>query len=514
MANTTGNLSESPFATPAVFPPLRSSRNGSITSLSTASRLDKEVRAQTLDQIHNSACNTETLTTFNEFTSPPSASCGNDGKGIASELHGGLSGLYNRFRASVGNVRDIVSQITEDGHIDNKSLRDSQISSSSLAPTNGQITDPYKALNPSTDLLRANQGTVAERPFFAENSGLDSGKYEKDQYNVSTSLANSSSPSTPIFSSTQVTTRAPNFSAVIDVNPKAIKEREFNGETSSTMMAAKSTTSSKTLLNLPAEAHIIKSSDKPYSQISFDNLKELDSGKIQKAQISWPILDDKTGAATWFSENSINNRIRNARKNGLAPDSKYAIPDSGLESIREPICSPEPTSGVNNNTVEASRIVSNPAFTQDDSLNGIMGGDAMSAAVTEQSQKQNHQDIEPTINKMLIPLQARLPHVPDSYRSPALPESAVTGPLNTSQQGSHNSDPGRDMDVVRATTTSQLKVQGIFPPNSETRTNNVFLQIKSKILNKEFWMRDENARDCFYCGDSFSTFRRKHHCSK
>ncbi|KAK5126571.1 hypothetical protein LTR85_009505 [Meristemomyces frigidus] len=36
--------------------------------------------------------------------------------------------------------------------------------------------------------------------------------------------------------------------------------------------------------------------------------------------------------------------------------------------------------------------------------------------------------------------------------------------------------------------------------------------LKRRVISKEFWMRDENARDCFYCGESFSTFRRKHHC--
>lgn len=37
-------------------------------------------------------------------------------------------------------------------------------------------------------------------------------------------------------------------------------------------------------------------------------------------------------------------------------------------------------------------------------------------------------------------------------------------------------------------------------------------KLRSKLLNKEFWMRDENAKDCFHCGEPFSTFRRKHHC--
>ncbi|KAK8196110.1 Mitochondrial distribution and morphology protein 12 [Zalaria obscura] len=36
--------------------------------------------------------------------------------------------------------------------------------------------------------------------------------------------------------------------------------------------------------------------------------------------------------------------------------------------------------------------------------------------------------------------------------------------------------------------------------------------LKRRVISKEFWMKDENARDCFYCGGAFSTFRRKHHC--
>ncbi|CCE61308.1 hypothetical protein TPHA_0A02260 [Tetrapisispora phaffii CBS 4417] len=35
---------------------------------------------------------------------------------------------------------------------------------------------------------------------------------------------------------------------------------------------------------------------------------------------------------------------------------------------------------------------------------------------------------------------------------------------------------------------------------------------QERILLKEYWMKDENARECFICGKSFNTFRRKHHC--
>ena len=37
-------------------------------------------------------------------------------------------------------------------------------------------------------------------------------------------------------------------------------------------------------------------------------------------------------------------------------------------------------------------------------------------------------------------------------------------------------------------------------------------RLRSKVLSKELWMRDETAKECFYCGEPFSTFRRKHHC--
>jgi 1-phosphatidylinositol-3-phosphate 5-kinase len=44
--------------------------------------------------------------------------------------------------------------------------------------------------------------------------------------------------------------------------------------------------------------------------------------------------------------------------------------------------------------------------------------------------------------------------------------------------------------------------------------NDPAARLRNKVLAKELWMRDETAKECFYCGEPFSTFRRKHHCSK
>lgn len=35
---------------------------------------------------------------------------------------------------------------------------------------------------------------------------------------------------------------------------------------------------------------------------------------------------------------------------------------------------------------------------------------------------------------------------------------------------------------------------------------------QNRLLDRDFWMKDENAKYCFRCGEPFTTFRRKHHC--
>lgn len=523
MANTTEHVSESPSASSVALPQLRSSRNGSVHSLSTTSRFDKEARAQTLDQIHSSASNTETLTTFNEYTSPPSASSGIDGKGIAGELHGGLSGLYNRLRASVGNVRDIVSHITEDGHPDEKPSRESQLHLSSSTHSNSQSVDSSRASNPSTDSLFKSQGSTVGRPSLAENFGEQN---EKDQHNrpkrtsaiaigvpLQASSSSSSLTSGSIAPLTQSATRAAALPAVAEVNVNAIKERDPGGGHVSSNPIAKSATLLKQPVVMPAEFFLDKSIDKQSVETSVNSVTANDAGQSQKVQASRPILDTTSGATTRFSDQVPNNRLRNPRKNDFATDDRLILSDSGFEPINEPIRSPtKPSASKSKDAAENSRTTTHPATTRGDILPGTQVGDFTSNIAGEPSQKRNHQRPEPSGNKPLVPSRAKLTRSPGSHRSQTSRESATTGLPNTAQQNLSSIEVGEDIDGYRI--TSQLRTQATSPQNKDARATNVFSQIKSKILNKEYWMRDENARDCFYCGDPFSTFRRKHHCSR
>jgi 1-phosphatidylinositol-3-phosphate 5-kinase len=63
--------------------------------------------------------------------------------------------------------------------------------------------------------------------------------------------------------------------------------------------------------------------------------------------------------------------------------------------------------------------------------------------------------------------------------------------------------------------TKRRRTAGLEAQHRDARVpSTAALQPRNRILSKDFWMRDENCKECFHCGDTFSAFRRKHHCRK
>ncbi|KAL8698000.1 MAG: hypothetical protein Q9201_006809, partial [Fulgogasparrea decipioides] len=159
----------SPSVSTLDLPRSRHSRRSSIGSLATTSQLDKDPISQALDHINHHASHTDTLTTFNEYTSPPPSSSGGDGKGLAGELQGGLTGLYTKFRASVGNVRDIVSQATEHKAIEEQSLKSPQL----------VLPSPTTVSSSKVQTLRSSNSSITNinvESFASSDTHLPSGK--------------------------------------------------------------------------------------------------------------------------------------------------------------------------------------------------------------------------------------------------------------------------------------------------------------------------------------------------
>ena len=154
---------DSPSASSFLLPQLRHPRRGSLASLSSASQIDKDTLSQALDQIHSTASQTETLTTFNEYTSPPSSSSGPDTKGIASELQGGLSGLYNRFKVSVGNAKDIVNPRDEDVAVENAPLKSPRAATYSPKPLSKSGLESAREMSSSNSTTQATSTTGSGR---------------------------------------------------------------------------------------------------------------------------------------------------------------------------------------------------------------------------------------------------------------------------------------------------------------------------------------------------------------
>ncbi|CAK7265455.1 Mitochondrial distribution and morphology protein 12 [Sporothrix epigloea] len=95
------------------YPFDRSSRHNSIGSMSVSSVVDKEQLAHTLDKIHTSASQSHALTTFNDFSTPPSTAPITESKGSAGELvQQGLSGFYSRLKEAVVGAKAVSGEVT------------------------------------------------------------------------------------------------------------------------------------------------------------------------------------------------------------------------------------------------------------------------------------------------------------------------------------------------------------------------------------------------------------------
>jgi hypothetical protein len=96
-------------------------------------------------------------------------------------------------------------------------------------------------------------------------------------------------------------------------------------------------------------------------------------------------------------------------------------------------------------------------------------------------------------------------------------ESSDTIPQSTTPVPQQNEEElAVDTIPLQKTSSCDSDTQSIMTTFSVSNTNSL-----SKILNrlrgesesnKEFWMPDEQCRECVSCNTPFNFFRRKHHC--
>ena len=516
---------DSPSASSFLLPQLRHSRRGSLASISSANQLDKEALSQALDQIHSSASQTESLTTFNEYTSPPPSSAGPDTKGIASELQGGLSGLYSRFRASVGNVKDIVILGAEDVAEENSSLKSPRAATYSPKPPSKNVSECARGPNSSNSTGQVTSAPGSGRQSPLGNVNIEGGNYETRQSikpstkslgsastsakSVAASLAALKSPPVTMAQAAQPTVIGP---ALADHNAGAVKRFGTNADPVSATRITVSAEPQRLARISRRQSYLAEPSAQGGSDIFGSNTSECltsrnsSQGGKQKRDIS--VLGDANSAL------KSPDGLEVVSSRAASTDSVRPFPD--LED------GPDKTAGAgigfasDPNNLHLDRptmVVSNYANGQDDvsSVPNINNSrDALVDDVVRTGGDYQHMRM-PLRKTMAPPLITR--SQPSSL-SISRASSSDAESLNNSPLPTRPQQPAAGSHEANSIQSNNSQYLASAATHRDPRTMHMFSQVKNKVLNKEYWMKDENARDCFYCGDSFSTFRRKHHCSE
>ena len=520
--------SGSPSASSFLPPQLRHSRRGSLASLSSSQQLDKEALSLALDQIHNTASQTETLTTFNEYTSPPTSSSGPDTKGIASELQGGLSGLYNRFRASVGNVKDIVNPGAEDV-VQNAPVKSPRVATYSPKPPSKNLFESARDTSSSNSTTQATSATGSGRQSPQGNVDAEGERQETRQRSkpsakslgsASTSAKSGTgsiialrSPPATLTQAAQLITISP---ALADVNISAVKQVDTNQDPVSAARNISPAESQRLARSSRRPSHVTEMSAQGGVDVSestpSENLVSRNASQVgSKQQRGGPVPKDANSA---LDPPDRSERSEIAGLRAASTDSTRPFPN--LEGATEEIAHDATGALSDSNNTQQDRpamVITSPSNAQADiysisKINNTRGTTAGEVATTEGG----HQHINLPLRKTMAPPLITRSHSPNlslSRVSTSDTESMDNSPLPTRSQILAGRSQG-------APPTQNINPQhlALAATQRNTRPMNVFSQVKNKVLNKEYWMKDENARDCFSCGDSFSTFRRKHHCSK
>ncbi|KAJ5574394.1 uncharacterized protein N7459_008821 [Penicillium hispanicum] len=499
-------------------------RRGSKSSLATT-QTERENMNAALDQIHTTAYQSDSLTHFNDFTSPPAPASVVDDKVLSEELQGGLSGLYSRFRTSVGGMRDIVSgaaKTTDKNSMESPGVKSPPTERSmtkSVSDTAGGTAD-YPPSHPDSS-----QGSRLHSPVVTSfQNGQDAaprpnaGKNSKKSSKSASISSKTSVSASPVMKSSIAPLAKPSGSSIA-VDP-AITQIHVN-------TVSQEHRSRSSSVNVPtpgikkADSASIGSRDGP-----MDTSMSQTSSALSQNLLHSPVLSTKTQESLHEDQDPLEGSdlpshiSDNQSRNSVSSD-KPRLPDSlpqpGIprslkhtEPSHDALPQPHesrsnsrmsfayeeqaaPISGSNNHqkaTVAPAEVGISRAEPSPIGVAPVSREDTEFSEISRPSvPAKTSENSIPTANRNRLPgyVLSRASTAETSTTAPSLP------PLNTNVESVTGQAPQDDLPPV---------VEG----------DSVLLQLRSKLLSRDFWMRDENAKDCFYCGEPFTTFRRKHHC--
>ena len=435
------------------FLPLNRQRRSSVMSV--ASTLDKDTLNQALDNIHRAASCSDALTTFNEFAAPPSKGNSREGLGITGDIQGSLNGFYNRIKASVGVSKEGTPEksANADGADDNTSIKSGVTVGSSRA----QVSKYGPGIKRRPDTGLTNLSLNAESNNHAEfDPNLASATPRQDNLKNSTPVKPLSTASSSIHLGDKATPAKPSNGVKSFATPKIGPSGPTVAETTTTI--AKGQPDRKSLPS--TETLLIEAVDQTRTD-AIEALKATDP-KTLRPKLT---LQQKPGQSSTMQSD-------------LTSESDD---ESGLETAK-----PEPMK-------ETRTDVSTG--------NPLMASDKL--ATHRGSNNPKTREPQPDPQKMAP--QPRMP-ILGLVRGHSATSTAVST-ISTTRQIGENED-----EIAQSISRLPTHLDDGLKKSRTSQSSSVFNNFKKRVLSREYWMRDENAKDCFYCGDSFSAWRRKHHC--
>lgn len=467
------------------------SRRGSLTSLPGATPVDKEQLAQALDKIHSTACQSETLTTFNEFAPPPPSSSNPESKGLAGDImQNSLSGLYSRFKGAVGVGKEKAASSSVKG--DNESLDATSVKSqnaSNLTPTSKGSSGPAREDSGLTasPIQISTASSQLQSPTVSSSMGTLSEMQSQAMKSSKASL--SSIPTT-----SKSVTRPP-------INP-----------------LAKATPSSVIVPTVaPVNAVAFKEGEKARLGSSDGNIPD----KTNKKSIldrSEPIpVSDYAHPGTLGSIGASDGKRFPGHPSGLEESDSFDLDSMKGESAGRmslgKLDSEKESQDVNYSSIDAgttkrTKSTSSPK-TASSALSFIKTSDSRPNAaprhlVSEAARR------TPAVERIT---QSHLPGYQASCTSSTDRSTAEASPINTSAHNDVQHDTFSTDERYSRTHSGRLRIPGTTTNGGSAEVVSARLeQMRKQVLSKEFWMADGICKECFLCGDPFTAFRRKHHC--
>lgn len=546
MASLKSQGTSSPSASSIFLPLGRRSRRGSHASMS--SQTERENLNEALDQIHTAACQSDSLTVFNEFTSPPASSSVSENKGLTGDLPGGLSGLYNRFRASVGGVKEIVggsakqSGVSSPDNITAKSPNtDTFHSKPSLVSVNTGPTDG------PTSLTGSSQGSKLQSPVAATFGGTAEGPAHAPTTKSSkisskaTSVSSKASAGTPaIKSPVGPLTKSKKYKAadptVTELHVNAVKDNSIPHTRSNSGSVSSHAFPSSDSLSQERNDNSIQASK---SQSSLDpGSRQSHSPVLTTRHSNDPYKDGRylppssRVRSTSETPNDVEKASGQTRTdhNGI-PELDTSFTGSAwkhrqIDGVQELVNSPQeyqtPNPSRNNppdNSNPTTATTSLSKFSNDQSSTyegrtpttlttslSLTDRDPPSSHSSRTSMKNPREKLTTRIS------QSRLPGFGVSRATPTHSESTSTATTRSTAGPQQSVSTSHEAGRTRNNSTDQKWKYPTARINDINLKNHAMSHLRSKLLSRDFWMRDENAKDCFHCGEPFTTFRRKHHC--